>query len=182
MNRSIVIIIFVLLFVFLFLTFNCGIEYQLIQFKAPFNFQANEDDRTKVEFSFNGENQEEDGSIYLLVGYDIYYFFTSDSIGSAKLANVKNPEVDLTHDNDTKLFGWDELNGADRFPLPSFTEAYLDTRLYKNVTIPIPEDNIIEDILKSGKNDNIKFYFHDIVINDGVSKTNPYQINNDSII
>lgn len=150
-------LLFLSVFIFLF---TCGIE-DIIYFREPQDITVDGVNPEKNMVYFYGFNQEETEGNYLFVGYDVYYYFGSSS--SAKKAAVKNPYVPTS----TNLIDYKSTDDAYRFA--NFTNT---NDLYQQFTIPVTVE-MIEDVLKEGNSDNVKFCFHDYgLITDG--RDNPY--------
>jgi hypothetical protein len=139
-----------------FIFFNtCGLEDSYIYYQEPRNLHVEKGLDAKYEIWFTGENQEQDDDddSYLFVGYDVYYYFTSSS--SAQKAAVRNPQrIGLPHT--VPLY---DFTDNDRFPPSNFSSSFMNT-FYQFVTIPVTI-NMIRNVLKKGKNDNVRFTFQE---------------------
>lgn len=161
----------------LFLFFSCGIE-DSVYFQEPINVYVENNGTESVKILFKGYNQEKDGIYYLLVGYDVFYYFNKQE--DAKKIVVKNPYIsknskliDLSNDQ----YPLNPPNSPYRFPKTRFLNM---EEFYKTTTIPVSLE-IIDKIL-SDKNDNVRFCFHNDSINDGTSDKNPYKALDNSFI
>lgn len=156
-------VFFIFIIIILFTT--CGLKYETI-FNSPSSVDVDDDIKTEISITFTADNQEKDLDKYLLAGYDVYYYFEKSS--DSKLAMVKDP-VFLDDDNrNPKLIDFVD-DEPDRFPEDPFDNI----DIYQDITIPVTED-MIEDILKEGENDNVVIYFHDHDINNDSGEKNPY--------
>ena len=165
------------LIIFLILLFSCGIE-DSVYFQEPTYIHIKNNASENVELLFKGYNQERDGIYYLLIGYDVYYYFDKEE--NAKKMVVKNPYIsknskliDLSNDQ----YPPDPPNSPYRFPKSRFPNM---EEFYKTTTIPVSLE-MIEKVL-SDKNDNVRFCFHNDSINDGTSDKNPYKDLNNGFI
>ena len=159
------------------LLLGCGIE-DSIYFQEPKNIYIDDNETNKVLVKFKGYNQEEDSDYFLLVGYDVYYYFVS---GQTPLkATVYKPYysqnenlLDLTNDN----YDFGIESKKIRFPSNFFKNM---DDFYKYTTIPVTLD-MIETVL-TDKDDNVRFCFHNDKINDLSSDTNPYKTSDNRYI
>ena len=170
---------------------NCGLEdFLYIQPLSEFDTYDTDDNypsqehgslehvftRNKGYVRCKADNQEHDRQFDLLVGYDIYYSFTSGS--GFKKANVYNPFLNKDDDHEANLTLYNIGNeiypdGSQRFPSKYFNSLY--DNFYSTTTFPIML-NMIGYL--NDKDYNIQFCFFDDVYNniDMTSGTpiNPY--------
>ena len=164
----------ILLFLITLIFFNtCGIEDTTIYFQEPKNLAYNE---ATFTIYFDGYNQEEDDDIYLFVGYDVYYYF-NDDFSNAKKAAVRIPQESLpryetNQNNHAPLVDFTSVSSS----FQGFSTYDLDT-IYQDVTFPVTFE-MIDDILKEGKSDNVKLCFNRPAT---LSTENPKKVSNDHI-
>ena len=169
LQYSIILILAVLLFN------SCGIEDNIIYFQEPRNIEIDDSDQTKIIVKFYGYNQEEDDGEYLFVGYDIYYkFSSSDDEKKAQVRYPIPPFNNLTFHNNALI----DFSDNSRFPNDNFSDYDME-EFYQLVSIPVTED-MIKDVLKEGKSDNVRFCFDNRNIDAG--KYNPDQDSNNKYI
>lgn len=160
--------IFLIVFIAVSLT-SCGLE-DILFFESPTNFRSVSDSDESVYVEFTGFNQEqEDTGKYCFVGYDIYYYFESEST-KAK-AQIYLPNLYLTEDETTDVTVTDE-NRLNEELLPwsrfyaerenfygNITETYRK-QLYEYVTLPVTM-SMIRNVLYDGNSSNVRAYFGD---------------------
>lgn len=153
-------IIFLVFLSLLFLN-QCGIE-DTFYFEEPKNVTVIGNDPQQNVVYFTADNQEEDNGKYLLIGYDVYYYFEGATV--VKKAMVKDPVVS------TNPYG--NLIDFKALEPTRFVNFSTTNDLYQQFTIPVT-NSMIDDVL-DGKSANVEFYFHDTtyIANDS-SDTNP---------
>ena len=173
-------------FAILFLT-SCGLE-DILFFESPTGFRSVTESEESVYVEFTGFNQEqEDTGKFCFVGYDIYYYFESEST-KAK-AQIYLPNLYLTADEtadeivtdknrlNEELLPWvDFYSGRENF-YGNITETYR-RQLYKYVTLPVTM-RMIRDVLYDGNSSNVRAYFGSTFSAEKFS--NPKSIENDHI-
>ncbi|MBQ3921819.1 MAG: hypothetical protein II707_00880 [Spirochaetales bacterium] len=192
-----VFIIFLLSFVLTIMLGNCGLE-DFLYIQVPSEFDTYDTDNNypspnmgSLENVFKknlgyvrckADNQEHDRQFNLLVGYDIYYSFTSGS--GFKKANVYNPFLNKDDDHEANLTlynlsGETFPDGSLRFPGRYFNSLY--DNFYSTTTFPILLNMI--DYLND-RDYNLQFCFFDDVYNDNATDgyMNPYIRNNAVIL
>ena len=142
-------------------------EDDLIYFKEPVNVVVDNNSSQDVWVKFFGFNQERGkgdttSDKFLLVGYDIYYYFPTKS-DTKKKANVKLPRIPLNR----KLIQFPTVDveydtkQADQKNKKRFPEINFPTTMdyfYKDVSYPVTI-KMVKDILKDGVNNNVRFSF-----------------------
>ncbi|MBN2546751.1 MAG: hypothetical protein JXB50_13205 [Spirochaetes bacterium] len=161
-------ILFVI-FLFIFMN-NCGIE-DSFYFQEPINLKVDNVNQAANIVRFTAYNQEEDSGNYLLIGYDVYYYFGGNE-SSAKKAAVKIPIVNFSLSPLTNLIDFTKGNvkpygtgsDDDLIRFSKFIDVYGNPNtndLYNIFTIPVTH-KMIDEILYEGNNDNVELYFHNI--------------------
>ncbi len=132
---------------------TCGIEDSTIFFQEARNLSY---DEANFTLRFDGYNQEEDGDEYLFVGYDVYYYFNNNS-KSAKKAAVRLPKITTARGgaNHSNLLDYTNPMVNSSFSSYSFNDKDI---IYQDVTFPVT-DEMIDDILKKGRSDNVRLTF-----------------------
>ncbi|HOJ64822.1 MAG TPA: hypothetical protein PLE45_10420 [Spirochaetota bacterium] len=150
--------------------FSCGFE-DSVYFMEPSNIHLENSGTDQVKILFKGYNQEMDNIYYLLIGYDVYYYFDKEE--NAKKMVVRNPYIsknskllDLSNDQ----YPPNPPDSPYRFPKTTFPHM---EEFYKTTTIPVSLE-MIKDVL-TDKNDNVRFCFHNDPINDNTTDKNPYK-------
>ena len=119
----------------LFVLTACGLE-DILFFESPTGFRSVSESDESIFVEFTGFNQEqEDTGKYCFVGYDIYYYFESESTKAR--AQIFLPNLYLTKDGTTdetvvnkdrlneELLPWSEFyNGRENF-YGYITETYM---------------------------------------------------------
>lgn len=161
---------FLIIFVALILV-ACGLE-DILFFEPPTGFRYREEGSNESGYlEFTGFNQEqEDTGKYCFVGYDIYYYFESESTKAKAQLYLPNPylnedgSTDLTVTDKTRLnenlLPWSYFyHGRENF-YGNITESY-QKQLYRYVTLPVTL-KMIENVLYDGNSSNVRAYFSDI--------------------
>lgn len=173
-------------FAVVFLT-SCGLE-DILFFEPPTGFRSVTESEENIYVEFTGFNQEqEDTGKFCFVGYDIYYYFESEST-KAK-AQIYLPNLYLTADETTdetvtdknrlneELLPWSDFYSERENFYGNITETYRK-QLYKYVTLPVTM-RMIRDVLYDGNSSNVRAYFGDTFLAGKFS--NPSSIERDYI-
>lgn len=182
-------IFFLIAFIPLFLT-SCGLE-DILFFEPPtlFRYVAESDESVYIEFTGFNQEQEDTGK-YCFVGYDVYYYFDSES--NKARAQIYLPNLCLTADETTDvtvtdknrinemLLTWDNFyDGRENF-YGNITETYRK-QLYRYVTLPVTL-GMIRNVLYDGNSSNVRAYFGDMGNTSGERHSNPQIIGSNEFI
>ena len=171
----------------LFVLTACGLE-DILFFESPTGFRSDSESDESIFVEFTGFNQEQgDTGKYCFVGYDIYYYFESESTKAR--AQIFLPNLYLTKDEtadetvvnkdrrNEELLPWSEFhNGRENF-YGYITETY-KKQLYRYVSLPVTL-GMIKDVLYDGNSSNVRAYFGDTFFEGKFS--NPKNIENEHI-
>jgi hypothetical protein len=149
----------------------CGLE-DILFFESPTGFRYVEEGSGESGYvEFTGFNQEqEDTGRYCFIGYDIYYYFDSESTKAKAQLYLPNPYLseddwidlsDITVNRlNQELLPWSYFyEGREDF-YGKITEKY-QKELYRYVTLPVTLQ-MIKDVLYDGNSSNVRAYFGDI--------------------
>lgn len=138
--------------------FSCGIE-DIVYLEPPSAFRAIDSGGGNYYLSFTGFNNEEKiNGEYIFIGYDVFYYFSSESDKRRVQVFEPNPSWNVASSNGkNKTLVPGEVLKKDRGIYNAISnENFLE--IYKRVTLPVTK-KMIDEILWEGNSSNVILYF-----------------------